>query len=403
MLNRLCVSVACTIVALAVATADADWPNFRGPNHDGISSEKGLRTTWSGAIPLKWERTIGSAFSSFACVGDHVYTCGTSDKQQVLYCLNAETGAVVWQKPFEKEFRDPQGGDGTRATPTVHGGRVYILGGHGLLLCADAATGKEIWSKRFAYQPQWGYSGSVLIEGDLAIASAGNDAGALVAFDKKTGKDIWKCGDDPAGYGTPYPFTFNGRRYVVGFMGKTAIIAEVKTGKLVWRIPWKTDYDVNAASPIFHNGYLFLSSGYRTGSALLKLGAGGDKLSSQTVWKSNVLMNKFQSCILHEGKLYSSDQNALVCVDFMTGKEIWRQARLDDRLAKFGTLVLAQDHLLLLTQEGKLKIARASPEGFRPTTTADILNGRCWTVPVLHRGRLYARNLKRVVCFDLSG
>ncbi len=401
MLNRLCVSVASTIVALAVTTADADWPNFRGPNHDGISSEKGLKTSWTGSIPLKWERTIGSAFSSFACVGDHVYTCGTSDKQQVLYCLNAETGAVVWQKPFDKEFRDPQGGDGTRATPTVDGGRVYVLGGHGLLLCADAATGKEIWSKRFAYEPQWGYSGSILIEGDLAIASAGKDAGALVAFDKKTGKEIWKCGDDPAGYGTPYPFTFNGRRYVVGFTGKTAIIAEVRTGKLVWRIPWKTDYDVNAASPIFHNGYLFLSSGYRTGSALLKLGAGGDKLSSQTVWKSNVLMNKFQSCILHKGKLYSSDQKALVCVDFMTGKEIWRQARLDDRLARFGTLVLAQDHLLLLTQEGKLKIARASPEGFRPTTSADILNGRCWTVPVLHRGRLYARNLDRVVCLDL--
>ena len=270
-------------------------------------------------------------------------------------------------------------------------------------MCNDAKTGKAIWSKTYDAPPTWGYSGSILIEGRLAIASVGGAGGALVAFDRKTGQEVWKCGDDLVGYSTPYPFTFKGRRYVVGFMGKTVIIADMASGRLVLRMPWKTDYDINVAAPIFHDGYLFLSSGYRTGCALLKLRVEGDKLATTTVWQSKVLMNKFQSCILYEGNLYASDQSALLCVDFMTGKQRWRQPRIDDRLAKHGNLLLAGGQLILLTQDGKLLMAKASPNGFAPTARAEILSGRCWTLPVVHQGKLYARNLERIVCFDLAG
>jgi outer membrane protein assembly factor BamB len=244
--------------------------------------------------------------------------------------------------------------------------------------------------------PQWGFAGSVLIEDDLAIATGGGSEGSLVAFDKKTGKVMWRCGDDIAGYATPYPFTFEGTRYIVGFTGVSAIIAEAKTGRLVWRTAWKTDWNVNASSPIFHKGHLFLSSGYKTGSALFKLHKKGDKLVTDEAWKGQVLMNKFQSCILHEGRLYASDQSSLVCADFLTGSELWRKPRI-----KHGTLVLADGHLILLTEGGKLQIAEVSPAGFEPLVTADILSGRCWTVPVLHRGRLYARDLNHLVCLDL--
>ena len=186
------------LVAACASVASADWPNFRGPNHDGISPDTGFRKTWDEALPLKWEREIGSAFSSFAVVGDRLYTCGTAEKQQVLYCLSTGTGEIIWQTPIERAYRD-NFGDGTRATPTVADGRVYILGGHGRLLCVDAKTGSEVWDAQFHHVPQWGYSGSVLVEGDLAIATAGNDQGTLVAFDKATGEKRWQCGDDPAG------------------------------------------------------------------------------------------------------------------------------------------------------------------------------------------------------------
>ena len=186
---------------------------------------------------MVWDREVGSAFSSFACVGDRVYTCGTKVGEQVLYCLNAATGKVIWESPIEAQYPERQGGDGTRATPTVNDGRVYILGASGTLLCVHADTGDTVWTKKFAKPPQWGYSGSILIEGSLAIASAGEAQGALVAFDKATGREVWKCGGDPVGYATPYPFTFEGRRYVVGFTGTSVIIADVETGRLVWRQP----------------------------------------------------------------------------------------------------------------------------------------------------------------------
>lgn len=388
-----------SLLSLAAAGhALADWPNFRGPRHDGVSDEKGFRTAWTEKIPFVWEREAGPAFSSFACVGDRVYTCGTVDKQQTLFGLNAKTGDILWQRPFEEEYRERQGGDGTRATPTVYDGRVYILGARGLLLCVDAESGSELWRKRFHHVPQWGYSGSVLIEGDLAIVSAGGKEGALLALDRKTGQQRWLCGENAAGYATPYPFTFQGKRYVVGFAGDAAILAELTTGREVLRIPWKTDYEVNAASPIYHEGYLYLGSGYDTGSAVLKLRSDGDRLAAETVWQSKVLMPKFQSPILYEGKLYCSDQKALVCVDFLTGKEHWRKPRIRN-----GTLIVADRHLLLLTEEGHLQIARAVPDDFVPTTDAALLSGRCWTVPVLHQGKLYARGLERLVCFDLRG
>jgi outer membrane protein assembly factor BamB len=375
----------------------ADWPNFRGPNYDGISREKGLRYEYSEPLKMVWDRTVGSSFSSFACVGDRVYTCGTKDDQQVLLSLNADTGKVIWQKAIGKAYPDASGGDGTRATPTVDGNRVYILEAWGTLLCLSADKGEELWREKYDEKPMWGYSGSVLIEGDLAIVSAGASSGTLRALDKKTGKLVWKSGDDPVGYATPYPFTFQGKRYIVGFNAKSALIVEATTGRIVWRDLWRTDWGVNAASPIFHDGYLYLSSGYRTGAAVFKMSVEGDKLAGEQVWKSRVLMNKFQSCILYEGKLYASDQKALVCADLLTGKELWRKHRV-----KHGTIVLAEGYLILLDQHGTLQIAQASPEGFEPVTTAKILSDRCWTVPVIHRGRLYARDLGRIVCFDLK-
>jgi len=388
------IGVCCLALARA-NSAPADWPNFLGSNHNGVSDETGFIKSATEPLKMIWEREIGSAFSSFAIVGGRLYTCGAEDKQQVLYCLDAGTGEILWKKPFEKEYKEVNG-DGTRATPTVHDGLVYILGAYGRLLCADAKTGEMVWEKQFSNMPKWAYAGSVLIEGDLAVASGGKSDGALVAFDRKTGKEVWKTGDDPVGYGTPFPFTFNGQRYIFGFLAKAAIIVEAKTGREVWRTKWETDWDVNAAAPIFHDGYLLLTSGYKTGAALFKLAAEGDKLNATEVWRSDVLLNKFQSAILYDGNLFASDQNALKCVEFMTGKENWKKPHISN-----GTLVLADGHLLLLTEKGQLQIAKASSGDFVPTLTADILAGKCWAVPVLLNGRVYARNLERLVCFDL--
>lgn len=401
-MTRIASAIKMSVVVVLMAgglLSAADWPNWLGPNYNEISPEKGFKTTWTQPPKILWEQPLGAAFSSFTVVGDKLYTCGEKDGQQVLMCLNPANGDAIWELPFEKQYKDRQGGDGARATPTVDDGRVYILGASGLLLCVDAADGKkELWRKQFKAKPQWGYSGSVLIEGDMAIVTAGGSDGGLAAFNKQTGEPIWKTADEEPSYATPYPFTFNGKRYLVGFMAKAAIIVEAQTGKEVWRTPWPTRYDINASAPIFHDGHLFLTSAYGMGCALFKLAPDGDKLKGDEVWRSKVIANKFQQCILWEGALYCGDDQTLKCVDFLTGKELWKSpARMPN-----ATIILADKQLIVFSETGKLMIAPVSPKEFKPTAEAQILDKRCWTLPLLHDGKLYCRNLERAVCVDLA-
>lgn len=396
--STVCLTVMAGVIAATFvgATRAEDWPHWRGPNHDGVSASKGFQPAWSEKPPVLWDVPIGSAFSGISIVDGKAYTCGTRNEQQVLFRIDVETGNIDWQTPFERQYPDGQGGDGTRATPTVHEGRVYILGGWGKLACFDANDGKEIWSRTLCAKPRWGYSGSVLIENDLAIVSAGGEDGPLLAMDKSSGVTRWKCGDDPIGYATPYPFTLKGKRYIAAFLGKSIIIAWSETGHVVWSAPWETSYDINAASPIFDRTYLFYSSGYRHGARLVKLLPAKDKLEIREVWENSSIRAKFQSPVLYEGHLYTSDEVGLKCVQFPTGEEKWEK-----RGIKHGTVVVADGYLIVLTEFGKLMIARATPAGFEPKTELQVLEGRCWTVPTLCDNRLYLRNLERVICLDL--
>lgn len=396
--NRSLAAVAACVGVLVIAcpASALDWPHWRGPSYDGISLEKGFKTTLSEKPKVLWEYPVGSAFSSFTIAGGRLYTCGTKAKQQVLYCFNPDTGEVIWEKPIEKEYKEKQGGDGTRATPTIEDGRVYILGALGRVLCVDAVKGEMVWDRQLQERPWWGCSASVFIEGDLAVVSAGLVDGSLLALDKKTGKEIWKTGNEMAGYATPCPLTFNGRRYIMGFLGQSAIIVEPQTGREVWRTPWTTPFEVNAAAPVFHDGCLFLTSGYDTGCGLFKLSEDGDKLAGKKLWRSKVIVSKYQSYLLNDGALYGSDDKALRCVDFLTGNELWSVPRLPN-----ATVLLANGHLLVLTEKGKLMIAPVSRKEFKPTE-AQVLEGHCWTIPLLHNGRLYVRNLEKAVCLDMK-
>ncbi len=373
----------------------ADWPNWRGVNYDGISTETDFKKAWKGELKTVWARKIGAGYSGIICVKGRVYTCGSEDGKQVLFCLKADKGTVLWKRPIEDAYRN-NFGDGTRGTPTYDKGRVYIMGALGTIACFKADDGSRIWSRKYDAIPQWGYSGSVLIQGKLAIVATGGRGGGLRALNKKTGDEIWACGDDgDSGYSTPYPFEMGGTKYICSFLGKSVVIAEQKTGREVFSMPWKTDWKVNAATPIFHDGYLFISSGYSTGCGLYKLRKKGDAIEANEIWRSKVMKNKFQTPVIHQGNLYSYDQAAFKCVDLMTGKQQWREH------GSHGTVLLADGHLIALSGEGRLRIAPATPSGFEATGEAEILEGRCWTIPTLSDGRLYARNLDRIVCVDL--
>ncbi|MCG8407441.1 MAG: PQQ-like beta-propeller repeat protein [Phycisphaerales bacterium] len=394
-----CILVVLSVVLiLACPSYGEDWPNWRGPTYNGHSSEKGFKTNWDGDLETVWEHPIGAGYSGIVIAKGRAYTCGQPGKKQVLYCFDADSGKVIWEKAFEPRYRNHVW-NGPRTTPTVHKGRVYILGAKGKLACFDATDGEEKWSRNFDHVPQWGYSGSVLIQGKLALVTAGGQYGGLRALNRKTGKELWKCGTDgDSGYSTPYPFEFEGTKYVCGFLGKSVSIADLKTGKEVLSMPWETEWKVNAATPIYHDGYLFLSSGYQTGCAVYKLSKSGKALKATQVWRSKKMRNKFQTPVLHDGYLYSFDQKGFKCLDFMTGDVRWSHRGGEHA---HGSVILANDHLVALTQDGLLRIGKASPESFHAVGEAQILTGQCWTVPTLSDGRIYARNHKKIVCIDL--
>ena len=227
----------------------------------------------------------------------------------------------------------------------------------------------------------------------------GSRGRALVAFDKKTGKTVWTSQSELAGYSAPIAITVGGVRQVVFFTGRAVLSVSPKDGKLLWRVPWKTDWDVNAATPIFvPPDKLFISSGYDTGSALFKIEAAGGRAGADEVWRSSKMKNQFSSSVLHNGHIYGFDNSVLKCIVAATGEEKWKQSGFGH-----GSLILADGHLIVLSERGKLLLVEATPAGYREKGSSQPLSGKCWTAPTLANGRLYIRNEEELVAFNWTG
>jgi len=379
--------------------AAADWPVWRGPNRDGISTESG----WSLPADPKilWEAEVGLGFASFVVAGGRVLTTGHAEGADTVFCLDEKNGSVLWKHSYPADLGDKYYEGGTSATPTFDGDKVYHLSRWGDLFCLEAATGKVVWEKNVqketdASLPDWGFAGAPLVEGDLLLLNVGK---AGMAVDKATGRIVWKSETDAAGYSTPYAITWQDKRLAVLGSGAAYLAVEMATGRQVWAYRWNTRYGVNAADPILSGETLFISSGYNKGCALLKLGAG----EPEKVWENKNLKNQFNSSVLIDGHLYGidGDQNsrcALKCVRLSDGVELW-----DAKEVGFGSLTAADGSLLVLSSKGELIVAPAKPDGFDPESRAQILSGKCWSAPVLANGRVLARNSEgRVVSVELA-
>ncbi|HUU60415.1 MAG TPA: PQQ-binding-like beta-propeller repeat protein [Phycisphaerae bacterium] len=381
----------------AAAGADGNWPQWRGPNRDGISSEAGWSTSWPMEGPPKvWRASVGQGYSSISVAAGRAYTMGNAQGRDVVYCFDAAGGKELWKYSYQCAAGEQPG---TRVTPTVDGDRVYTLSREGHLFCLSADKGKKIWSahmvKDFGAQlGQWGLACSPLILGDRLIV----DAGITVAFDKKTGKVLWKSEKQKAGYATPAVFQRGDKQCLAVFRAFAFAVLDLADGRTVYSLPWKTDYDVNAATPIFSDGKVFISSGYGTGCALIDVAAAEPKV----LWKNRDMKNHCNTCILWEGHLYGFDGQVggggtLTCMEFQTGKVKWSQRGLGT-----GALMMADGKLIVLAERGDLVIAEASPEKFQKLAQAKVLGGTCWTYPVLAGGRIYCRNDRGdLVCLDV--
>jgi outer membrane protein assembly factor BamB len=388
--------------------APFDWPRWRGPDLNGISKETGWSSTWPTSGPRQlWKASVGTGFSSFAVAAGRAYTMGNRGGKESVYCFDAATGAENWKHTYDCDI-DPRYYDGgPSATPTVDGDKVYSLSRKGHLFCFHAATGKIAWQKNVNEElelkvfkentPEWGYSGSPLVQGDKLVLNVGT-AGA--ALDKSNGKVLWTTGTQLSGYSTHVPFNVGAETYLAVFGAKGAHAVALKDGKQLWEFPFETSYDVNAADPILRGNKVFISAGYGRGAAMFRF----EGSHVTRIWENKNMRNHFNSCVLLDGHLYGMDGDhgscgsALRCLEFETGQVKWTESSV-----KPGALMAADGKLIIMSEPGELIVAQASPESFEALARAQVMGGKCWTTPVLSHGRIYCRNSKGdVVCLDVS-
>ncbi len=385
----------------AGALRAADWPQWRGPDRNGISMESAWSADWPAAGPkIAWRARVGLGFAAVSVMEGRVVTTGHDDGKDHVVCFEGESGRELWRHSFPSELGDRFFEGGTTGTPTISGGRVYVLNRWGDTFCLDLVTGKPVWHRNVAELtearvPDWGFGGSPVVEDGRVFLNVGEGGLALSA---KDGEILWKSGTRSAGYSTPVFRGEGEQRWMVVGTAQGYAAVRPSDGTEVWRIRWLTQYGVNAADPIIEGDQMFLSTGYGKGGAMFRLGKGEPEL----VWKTKVLRTQMNPAVLWKGHLYGVDGDtteraSLKCVEFGTGTEKWSQAGFGS-----GGVMVAGERLVALSGSGELMVGEASPAGFDPVARAQVLGGKSWTVPVLAGGRIHCRNSRgEVVVVDV--
>ena len=398
-------AAAVIVVGASAASDVTSWPQYRGPELTGISSESGILESWpEGGPKVAWRTPLGDGYSGISVVNARAYTMYGNSDGEFVAAFDTADGKRLWQVRLDDNLRDKYGGDGPRSTPTVAGGMVYALGTRAILVALNTADGKLSWKKDLkaefsAVIPQFGVSTSPLIENGLVLVDIGaKSGGSLLALDMKTGDKRWTAFSDRPGYSTPLPVDIHGVRQVLFFTGSSLASVAPADGEVLWSVPWRTDHDVNASMPILvHPDKVFVSSDYGKGAGLFQIQKDGESWKATEVWKSTVMKNHFNSSILHQGHIYGFDSSTLKCIEAQTGAEKWAQKGFDR-----GALLLADGLLLVLSEDGLLALAEATPSGYKEKARAQILEGRTWTMPSLAGGRLYLRNEKEMVALEIT-
>jgi outer membrane protein assembly factor BamB len=402
--------VLCTFVILGAIdfSRAADWPQFLGPNRNGISGEATLLKSWSKEGPkVLWEKQVGEGYSGPVVVGGTLIVFHRKGDQEVVEALNAETGKEQWTFAYDTAYQDDLGkGDGPRSTPLVADGLVYTLGAEGKVHCLELKTGKKLWERDFAKDHPFrkgffGVATSPIVEGNNLVINVGSKTAGIVALDKKTGKETWKATNHEASYSSPVAATIQGKRQLLFLTREGFVSLDPETGKVIHEKRWRSRMaaSVNAATPVVIDNQVFLSACYGTGAVLLNIAKDG----LEEVWKGDeTLSNHYDTSVYHDGHLYGLDgrqeQGAqLRCVELKTGKVAWTETG-------FGcaSLILADGRYFALAENGDLVLFEASPKAYRELARAAVLTGPCRSPLALANGRLYARDNKKLVCWDVK-
>ncbi len=382
-----------------------DVPQFFGPRRDGVVRGARLAPDWNTAPPRQlWRQPVGAGWSAFAVAGGHAYTQEQRGEEEAVTCYDVLTGQLLWVHANPVHFKQWQGGDGPRATPTIQGGRVFAIGATGILDCLDAATGQRIWTRDVLAENKlenlvWGVSASPLVFDDTVVVTGGQTKGpTVIAYRRADGEPRWHAGADQASYASPILATLAGRRVVLSFNAASLTAHDPATGEMLLNYPWSDDKWPKAAQPVvIGDNRLFLSAGYGAGCELLevKVGADGEFEASQ-VWKNMRMKTQFNSVATRDGFLYGLDDGLLACVEIATGARKWKEGRYGS-----GQTLLVDDLVIIQSEPGAVLLAEARPDGFKELGRIAALSAKTWNHPTLAGRYLLVRNSEEMACYEL--
>ena len=407
--------IASCLLCAAVLPA-ADWPQYRGPLQDGISSEKLPLKTWPATgLAQIWKAPTATGFSSFSVGARSVFTIVVREvdgvKREACVSLDAASGDERWAALLSPAKYDGGGdsgggGDGPRSTPMFNDGLVYVYDSRLLLQCLDAKDGRVVWSKDIVNEHagrniRWQSAASPVVDDKSVFIPGGGPGESLLAFDKKSGALVWKAQDDSMTHATPVVVTLGGVRQLICFMQKGLLSVDVATGKALWSYPFKY-VTSTAASPVVCGDLVYCSAGYGVGAGLVKIVRKGDEFTATEVWrKVDKLVNHWSTPVFKDGYLYGIfgfkeyNKAALKCVELQTGKEMWSKEGFGP-----GNVILVDNHLVALGDRGQLVLVKAAPEAYTEVSRMQAVGGKCWSTPAYTEGRLYVRSTTEGVCLD---
>ena len=394
------------VVVTAAGLRAADWPQWQGPDRTRISTETGLLKQWpaSGPTTLWTAGNLGAGYGSMAVAGDRVFVQAARGRNSVVVALNRADGKEVWAKPvgsFETNDRGP----GPRGTPTVDGDRLYALSENGDLACLKI-DGTMVWQRNIlkdfrGQQIQWLISESPLVDGPHVVVSPGGPGAGIVKLDKMTGKTVWTAKDlsDPAGYSSVIAADVGGVRTYMTFTADAGVGVRASDGKLMFRYTNAANRVANIATPIFSNNKVFFTSAYGTGAGLLDLSAQNGEVKAKEAYFTREMRNHHGGVVLVDGYLYGFSDAILTCLDFATGKVMWR-----DRSVGKGSVTYADGSLYIQSENNVVGLADASPSGYREKGRFQIPDKGLpsWAHPVVSDGRLYVRNQDTMIVYDVK-
>ncbi|MEJ5170883.1 MAG: PQQ-binding-like beta-propeller repeat protein [Fimbriimonadales bacterium] len=389
-----------TASSLLAAQSPTDWNRFRGPNGDGISPETGIRKNWNATPPkLLWRVELSdNGYSGPAAAMGMVFLVDHSGANDVVRAFDLKSGREVWRHSYADAPNDNYGF--FKATPLVAGGKVFVYSRLGKFLCLDAKTGKPLWTRELmadyrAPKPNWDMAASPVLHQGRVLVCVGGPNATLVALDPNSGKTVWHGGgSDPAGYATPVIATINGRPQALVFTAKALVGVDLSNGALLWRQPWETPYDVNAATPVVLGNSVFITSGYNRGCALVDITPQGPRIR----WENKAVKAHFSSPILHRGVIYAnSDPGELVCLDPASGRVLWKARGFEKGgLCAVDGVILAMDGA-----GGDVVMVAMDPSAYRELGRFRPLGGQSWTAPIVSNGCLIVRNRSALACYSL--